>query len=255
MRRWRGTRHPGMSALLPYTRQILALALIGLYLVDSVHWLSLGEAVVITRRGALRRISCGAAFELGGRRPWLPNPFTPFWPELRVLWLTRPASATDPAESAQHMRTRAASLALTGIFCAVCAAAIVLGAPLALLAGREDVFLILAALALVSALTASGFLYVRREVLGLTRTQWLSLSFTAIACLPLSANLARAVARSSRWTLSAHDLAALELTDSDAQQTRALLLPVMRAAQRYLPEDSAVAAALAEQLRQLEESA
>jgi len=243
-----------MSALLPYTRQLLALALVGMYLLDSVHWLSLGEAVVTTRRGALRRLSCGSAFELGGRRPWLPNPLTPFWPELRVLWLTRPGSGAGPAESARQMRARAESLALTGRFSAVCAAAVVAGAPLALLAGREDVFLVCVLAGLLTTLTASGFLYARRQALGLTRAQWLSLTLTAVACLPLSGNLARAVARTRSWTLPAHGLAELELTGSDAQQTRAQLLPVMRAAQRYLPEDSPLAAALAEQLRQLEDS-
>lgn len=242
-----------MSALLPYTRQLLALALVSLYLVDSVHWLSLGEAVVITRRSSLRRLSCGSGFELGGRRPWLPNPVTPFWPELRVLWLTRPGGVVDSAETARQMRAWTEGLALTGVFSAVCAAAVVAGAPLALLAGREDVFLGCVLLGLLSTLTAAGFLYVRRQGLGLTRVQWLSLTLTAVACLPLSANLARAVARTRSWTLPAHGLAELELTGSDAQQTRAQLLPVMRAAQRYLPEDGALAAALADELRQLED--
>lgn len=243
-----------MSALVPYTRQLLALALAGLYLLDSVHWLSLGEAVVTTRRGRLRRLCFGAPLELGGRRPWLPNPFTPFWPELRVLWLTRLGSGADPAESVRQMSARVGSLALTGTFSAVCAATIVVGAPLALLAGHDEVFLGCAAVTLLTALTACGFLYARREALGLTRAQWCSLTFTAVACLPLSANLARAVARTGSWTLSAHHLAGLQLTAGDPQKTRAQLLPLMRAAQRYLPEDSAVAAAIAEQLRQLEDS-
>jgi hypothetical protein len=242
-----------MSGLPLTTPQLLALALAVIYLVDSVHCLTLGEAVVITRQGALRRIAVGSSFELGGRRPFLPNPLTPFWPELRVVWLTAAAGGADPQESARQMQARAGLLAVPGILCGVCAAAIVLGAPAGLLLGSDTIFLACILIGLLATLGASAWLFAHRQPLGLSLPQWLYLSLIAVVCLPISPNLARAAAACTRWTLPAQRLAQLDLTGAPAGDTRAQLLPLLRAAQRYLAPDSAAAVVLAEQLRALEE--
>jgi hypothetical protein len=243
-----------MSALPLDTPQLLALALVAIYLVDSIHWLSLGEAVVITRRGSLRRIALGAPFELGGRRPYLPNPLTPFWSELRVVWLTAVSAGADPALSAQQMQERAAALAVPGLLSAVCGAAIVLAAPVALVMASNVAFLTCVVVCLLATLAAVTWLFMHRQKLGLSLPQWLYLSLIALICLPISPNLARAVARTVTWTLPAHRLLQLDLTGAQPAGTRAQLLPVLRGAQRYLPPDSAAGAALAEQLRLIEES-
>jgi hypothetical protein len=237
------------------TPQLLALALVAIYLADSIHWLALGEAVVVTRRAALSRLSLGGPFELGGRRPYLPNPLTPFWPEMRVVWLTAAAGGADPAQSAQQMQARAAALAVPGILSGVCAAAIAAGGPVALLLSSNLAFLTCAGVCLLCTLAISVWLLVHRQVLGLSLRQWLYLTLIALICLPTSPNLARAAARLQVWTLPAHRLAQLTLTAAEAGGTRAQLLPVLREAQRYVPADSAAGAALAEQLRLMEEAA
>jgi len=92
---------------------LLAAALVAVYLVDSASFLALGEAVIVTRRAALRRLASGSALELGGRRPFLPNPLTPFWPELRIEWATW-AGPGSPAGTAAH-EMRAHLHALRGV--------------------------------------------------------------------------------------------------------------------------------------------
>lgn len=234
------------------TPELLALALIGVYLVDSMHWLRVGEAVVLTRGGELRRLSLGSGFELGGRRPFLPNPFTPFWPALRVHWMLNASTPADPEASAQEMRARAKALTWVGILSGLCALAIVVCAPLSMLLGRSDFFLICVLVCLLSTLASATILFLRRKLLGLSTHQWLSLSFFALVCLPMSGNLARAVARHSSWALPADRLALLPLAVQQTQ-TRAQLREALRAARRFMDEDSAQGRRLAEQLRLLEE--
>src|SRR5215472_6835970 len=86
---------------------LLAAALLGIYLLDSVHFMRVGEAVVSTRDASLTGLSFGSSFELGGRRPYLPNPLTPWRPELRIDWSASsrgPTPEQATAEMRQHLR-------------------------------------------------------------------------------------------------------------------------------------------------------
>lgn len=231
----------------------LALALVGVYLLDSVHWLRLGEAVVTTRGARLHRISFGPGFELGGRRPFLPNPFTPFWPELRADWVNVADAPQDARASSQEMSERAAALQIVGILSTVCAAAIVVGAPLALLLGRDTLFILCVGICALAALAATLVLYLQRDALGLELGQWVLLTLVSLICLPCSANLARAAAKVRTWTLPAHQIPHLELTGAPPAQTREQLREALHAAQRYLGEESPEFRGLSEQLRLLEE--
>ena len=80
------------------TAQLLAAGLVLVYLLDSMHFLCLDEAVLRTRGGRLATLSFGSGLELGGRRPFLPNPFTPHRPEFRLqLDLATASAAATPA--------------------------------------------------------------------------------------------------------------------------------------------------------------
>jgi hypothetical protein len=236
-----------------HPQPLLALALIGVYLVDSFHWLRLGEAVVTTRAGFLRRVSFGSAFEFGGRRPFLPNPLTPFWPELRADWVNSAGRPEDAQVRGREMSERAASLKVVGALSAVCGGAIVIAAPLSLLLGQERVFVACVLVCVVSALAAASFLYRQRSELGLDLGQWLLLALVAIVCLPCSANLARAAAKARTWTLPAYQIARLELTGAEPAKTREQLKEALLAARRYVGEESVEFGGLSEQLRLLEE--
>src|SRR5262252_2248647 len=150
---------------------LLAAGLIAVYLVDSASFLALGEAVIVTRAGTLRHLASGSALELGGRRPFRPNPLAP----------------------------------LVG----ACALLIVIAAPLALTLAAPRVFLVCALLCYLCAALAGTLIVMRRVALGLTLLQALALAVIGVVCLPCSANLARAAGARRRWLLAASEIPAL----------------------------------------------
>jgi hypothetical protein len=232
---------------------LLALGLIAVYLFDSMHFLQIGEAVVITRAASLQRISFGSGFELGGRRPFLPNPLTPFWPELRVDWVSHPTHQVNAQLSTQQMSERAAALKWTGAFSGACTALIVIGAPIALLLEAQYAFIACVLSCAICELVAAGLLFRKRKMLGLGIGQWLSLSLIALICLPCSANLARAAAKARCWTLPAHEIAGLNLNGLASGPLREQVREALLRARRYVDEESPEFQYLSEQLRLLGE--
>jgi hypothetical protein len=64
---------------MPLTPETLrALGLIAVYLLDSMSFLRIGEAVIVTRGRALHGISFGSGFELGGAASLPAQPFDAF---------------------------------------------------------------------------------------------------------------------------------------------------------------------------------
>jgi len=240
--------------MIPTPETLLALGLIAVYLFDSMHFLQIGEAVVITRATHLQRISFGSGFELGGRRPFLPNPLTPFWPELSVDWVTHPIpqQASAPGSS-QPMHERAAALKWIGAFSGACAGLIVIGAPIALLFEAQTAFIACVLLCVGCELVAAILLFQKREALRLGVGQWLSLSLIGLICLPCSANLARAAAKARRWTLPAHQLAGLDLDGLASGPLKEQVREALLRAQRYVDEESPEFHRLSEQVRLLGE--
>ena len=232
---------------------LLALGLIAVYLFDSMHFLRIGEAVVITRAATLQRISFGSGFELGGRRPFLPNPLTPFWPELRVDWVSDPTPQASAPVSTQQMRERAAALKWVGAFSGACTGLIVIGAPIALFLEAQSAFIACVLLCAVCELIAAFLLLRQRKVLGLGIGQWLSLSLIGLICLPCSANLARTAAKARCWTLPAHQLAGLDLERLAPGSLKEEVSEALLRARRYVDEESPEFQRLSEQLRLLGE--
>jgi hypothetical protein len=199
-------------------------------------------------------VSFGWPFELGGRRPYLPNPLTPFWPELRVQWTTLPGAVSAPDVIRQEMQTRLRALRPIAWLASGCALAIAGVAPLALLIGQERLFVGAALACLALSATACGVLASRRSELGLTRLQLVSMIVVALVCLPCAGNLARAVSAQRRWSVAAAQLPALGLDERRAAALRPRLLGALADAQRFLPEESPEYQAVSEQLRALERS-
>lgn len=232
---------------------LLALGLIAVYLFDSMHFLRIGELVVVTRGGELRGISFGSGFELGGRRPFLPNPLTPFWPALRAEWVDVPGNEADVQAAAGEMSQRAAALGALGILSTACTACVVIGAPAALLLRYQLVFIGCVLLCVACALVAAIVLLLRRQTLGLKLGECLSLGLVAIVCLPCSGNLARAVAKARNWKLPAYQIARIPLTGANTAQLREQLREALLRARRYVDEGGVEYRRLSEQLRLLEE--
>jgi len=230
---------------------LLAAALVGIYMLDSVHFLAVGEAVVSTRNASLRQLSFGSSFELGGRRPYLPNPLTPWWPDLRVDWTASPRGPTAEqatTEMKQHLRVVQPIARLAS----VCAALVAVAAPVALLAGYQGVFAASVLMCLLCALAGCGLVIRRREGLGLSLRQAVSLSVVALICLPCSGNLGRAAAIQRRWVVQASHLRDLGFAGTGRAVSAARLREMLTRARRLCAEDSGEYQSLTAQLRQLE---
>jgi len=232
---------------------LLALGLIAVYLFDSMHFLRIGEAVVVARRAGLHSLSFGSGFEFGGRRPFLPNPLTPFWPELRLDWVNVAGREGDVRNCGDAMLARATALRWVGVFSGACTAAIVIGAPIALFVGAQWVFIACVALSLVCELVAAGLLLRARKRLDLGFGQWLSLSLIGLICLPCAGNLARAAAKARCWTLPAYQVAQLQLADFEPGALRTQVREALLRARRFVDEESPEFHGLSEQLRLLGE--
>ncbi len=234
---------------------LLALALIAVYLFDSAHFLCIGEAVITTRGESLRRLSFGSAFELGGRRPLLPNPLTPFWPEFRVAWDVSGGVVASTAQAAAQMRQQLRALRPISWLAGVCAGLILIAAPLALVVGRPRVFVAVVLLCLAIAVVASALVFARRRELGLRSWPAVGLILVALVCLPCAANLARAVAREHRPTVAASELPGLGFDPAQVELIRRQLLEVLSRARQLLPEEGREHRTVSAQLQRLQSRA
>jgi hypothetical protein len=234
---------------------LLAVALVAVYLIDSMQFLSIGDAVVTTRGGKPAGLSFGAAFELGGRRPFIANPLTPFRPNLRVEWDTSGAPVSAPAEVAQAFEQLLKPLHALGPFMAVSAVLVVLIAPVALASGYQVVFLGAVAFAWVLIAVACVMVILRRKALALTAGQTASIVFVALICLPCGPNLMRAIAKRQQWRLNARDLPDLGFDPTQTANVRVQVLGALTNAQRFVNDDGKERAVIDEQLRALAEPA
>ena len=235
------------------TETLLALALVAVYVVDSAHFLSIGEALIRTRAGTPLVLSFGWPFELAGRRPFIPNPLTPFRPELRVQWTTASPGGSGAAEAvAVEMRAHLAAVRPIAWMATACATLIVAVAPLALSLGEEALFVAAALLALALSAAACTLIALRRRALGLAGVQLYSTILVAIVCLPCAANLARAIAAHRRWSVAAAELPALGFDPARLPAIRSRVREALDAARRIVDDDSPAHSALTEQLRLLE---
>lgn len=235
------------------TSALLAAALVAVYLFDSAHFLSVGEALVLTRRRTLRGLAFGGGFELAGRRPYLPNPLTPFRPVFRIDWDLSGSAVSSARDVSEQMQQRLGSLRALGVSSALCGISIVVLAPVGLLMGANAVFLVAALATVVLALASGTLLLLKKRTLGLTTWQAASMAFVAIICLPCSANLARAVAAHQRWRLAASDLAELGFPAEDLSALRTRISEALASARRYVPEEGPYLGIIDAQLRKLGE--
>ena len=231
---------------------LLAFGLVGVYLLDSAQFLAIGDGVLITRGERLRQVSFGWSFELAGRRPYLPNPLTPFWPELRIQWTSRFPSNTNPDVATSEMQALVTVTRPISRLAALAGSFIVLVAPVALAVGSEGLFVTSAGISFVLALAACCMLSVRREAVGLSWLQVITMSLVALVCLPCAANLGRAASRHHCWTLAASDIPALGFNVSESDQIKHRVSAFLSQVRRLFPEDTSEYGALTKQINLLE---
>jgi hypothetical protein len=233
-----------------FTDEILAAALLLVYLFDGVHWLQRGEAAVEWRKGGVRRIAFGATWTLAGRRPWLPRPFGTSL-AFRAAWSLRDVL---PGHSGPDL-TRAEALQLPARLSAANAVLVAALAPVCLVSGWQQYFLFAVAGSVLLTLATGVLAYARRHHLGCTAAQVLGTTAIAIVCLPCGGNLARAFAQRPQGVISLPAWALSHVAPADRRQTLAAIREELETERSYADEKSERAAAVRQALAQLEEVA
>ncbi len=165
-------------------------ALAALYLKDGLLMLERDEAVLVRGwRGRWRAGFGPRDWRLGGRAPWLCNPFKPQQPVLRLRW--NAAAGAAPARPDAPAGVPDELLAL-GPWVGVIWLLLFVGLPIAFYA-RLGLPMLLAVLAelYVAIAIALVLVYRRRDALGLSRRAFGVLAFEVLACAPYAANLVR----------------------------------------------------------------
>ncbi len=233
------------------TETLLALALVAVYLFDSAYFLRVGETLVLARGRVLSGLSFGGSFELGGRRPYLPNPLMPFCVDFRISWALSGGPTADAGAVGEQMRQHLTALRPVSWVATVCLIPIILVAPVALALHAELIFLAAVAASVLAAACGCVIVALRRRDLGLNGWQVCSVVFVALVCLPCSPNLARAVTLHRKWNLAARDLPQLGFDSSASDRIHRQIVTALSSAKRYVAEESAEFKAIDEQLRQL----
>ncbi len=196
---------------------LLVVGVLALYLQDSMLLLHYDE-VVLERAGWRWRASTGSAFELAGRRLFVPSPWRPTDPTFRLSWLDDGADARP--EHWAGLNHFAAGLAVLNGGCRLLWLLLLLVLPLLLWLYPHP----LALLALTAVVYATcAWLVVQlwryRRVLGLGDGEARSIGFEALCCPPHAINLVRRVSLRRGLRGNAIDIAGHVLHGEDAART------------------------------------
>ena len=232
--------------LLPSTEVILIGAVIGLYLYDSAVLLYGNEAMMYPGRSARWAVQFGSSrFQWRGRDVFLPNPLTPQRPLYRATW--RYGEPTPAAAAPGHLRRDYRPLAvMTGLM----AVALIGLLPLGLFSRLGDIMVVAALLLFYGAACgAFGYLWMRRQALGLSRRRLLHLMFESLTCPPFAVNLVRHVSLATQPPVDLVQAAHGWQSREDWENTRTMLIDRLQEELVWLdsaaPEAVHVAAELA----------
>ncbi len=212
---------------MPSFEVLLPVGAVALYLYDSAQALY-GDELLLERRGRGWRASAGGALLLAGRRPCLPNPFTPGSSLFRVRW-DRPND--DGTLGAGDVDAWCGALRpLRGIVLAQLALLVGVLPPVSVALGAGTLLLGVFALYYLLSLLALAVLVSRRRELGLaTRQLWL-LAFESLACAPFAVNLLRKVSLSQSARLRWLEVASTEFDDAARRRLGAVISASIAAA-------------------------
>ena len=170
--------------------QLIGPAIAVLYLKDGLLMLERDEAVLVRGwRGRWRAGFGPRDWLLGGRSPWLCNPFKPLQPVLRLRWnAVTAATPLPPSAQADVPGELRALLPWVGVIWAL----LFVGLPIAFYAHFGlPVLLALVGELYAAIVIALVLVYRRRDALGLGGRAFGVLAFELLACAPYAANLVR----------------------------------------------------------------
>lgn len=184
---------------------LLMCGIVVLYLYDSVVMLSHNEIVLVLKHGRWC-VAGGSSTELAGRHAFLPNPFFPQRPLIRIgWWAGEPACHRDSPSRLDGLslalsRIKHWNIALYALF--------FLGLPTCLLIAERDVALLVWMFAIYSLIiTTLTQVYRTRATLNLTLSSILSLAVDALLCAPFAMNIVRKVSLLQPFDLDLRNVA------------------------------------------------
>jgi hypothetical protein len=191
------------------TDEILAVALIAVYLIDAVWLLGRDEAVVVLSGRGVQSVDLGSDWMLAGRRPVLLNPLLPFRVGFRAKWSL--AAGENDASSFESATRVATALRPIGMLSTLAACCGVVGAPFALLTSNPLLFLWFWAGCILLVLTAGVFALARHQSLAVSRPWIAWYVIVGAVCIPLAGTFARSLAQRTTLRIALPEFAARHL--------------------------------------------
>jgi len=225
---------------MPPIEVLLPLGAVAFYLFDASVMLC-GDELALEWHARRWRVSGGLDVLLGGRRLFLPNPFTPHALLFRVRW------GEDAAEPGSDVYPRLEQLdrALAPVKIPVVALAVILFGvlpPVSWYYGAGAALLAVFGAAYVLVGAALVLLFRRRTALGLSPRRYAGLALEALACAPFAINLVRKVSMSQSQCLHVESLAAGHF-DAPARRSMATVVAARIGERLALEDDGSARAA------------
>lgn len=170
----------------------LAVAIVGLYLLDSVSLLYANEFVFYLAGNRWKFTTAHQGVQVLRRYLYIPNPLAPYRPLFRAAWSA--AAAEYTVRTLEPCTRYVAVLLPIQLSASVLLGLIILGAPVLLLArGAGTPFLTLVALVYLVIIGMLAYIYVKRDTLALSRGNLAELVIDSILCPPLAINVVRKI--------------------------------------------------------------
>ena len=231
---------------------LLALAL---YLYDALFLLGRDEALLVRTRRGWRAAFGAFDWRLAGKEPYLPNPFLPHRPVVRLAWQFDGAAGAGAARKVEVQPQLKGLAVLTG----VSAVTLFVLLPASLFAhwGTLATLLVVGLLYLVN-LAALALLYRQHKSSAVPARVYWSTAFECLVCPPFCLNLVRRAyawagvnedfLAASRRLLPAQHMPAVhanclrrideQIAFEDEQGSR--MAALQRARERFLPKDASI---------------
>lgn len=177
-----------------WTNELLAAAIVSLYLWDCMKRVSLESRLIESTFGRPRPLL--TAFKLGNGLFTFINPFTPF----ALLYKGAFHSSVNQEED-KHEATLDA-LALIQPLVSLQFFWVIVAAPISLITSRDLWFILAVLAAIVTHATMASWLFYHASALGVSKRRLSAIIAEATICLPYSVNILRAVSLEAGETLN-----------------------------------------------------
>jgi hypothetical protein len=209
------------------TEVLLVGGVAAFYLFDSAMLLYADE-VIFTESCGSWSWSAGSAWQLLRRNPYLPNPLSPDSLLFRASWSLSPP--TQPESHRDSLRMIADALAPLRRAVVVLLVLLLVGLPVYLYIGLDNLLFLLALAIYLAALVVAILLFQRRRLFGLSNRECAELALGSLACPPLAINLVRKITLRTQVT---KDPLAFAQERLDAESFARFL----RAARKWIDEE------------------